>query len=409
MTKLSSLMKYQTSTYGLSVQQGLVVDPKIVFFSGGTALREVASCLTQYTKNATYLITPFDSGGSSAVLRQAFSMPAVGDLRSRLISLADRTSPEYKEKILLFEYRLPKQASSKALLDEMCQLRDGNHPMMYHFSSVTLQFVKEEIRFFLTQLPEGFDLSGASIGNILLTSRYLQENRDLFAAVTFFSHWLGSKGVVKPLIDANIHLCVQLENGEIYIGQHRFTGKKDSQVSSPIRKIWFSKSLDKVELAVLKADTFICEYIHSADLICFPMGSFFSSVVANLLPVGIAEAIRNTCCPKVFIPNLNNDPELFGLSLKEQIQYLGYILRGGEAKQNIYPDIILVDRNTNNYPGGIPYKWLIRNGIQLISTELITKTYAPYFDPQKICQTLIQILNRNVYNIAQSTMNNSYC
>ena len=99
MTKLSPLMKYQTLTYGLSIQQGLVVDPKIVFFSGGTALREVASCLTQYTKNATYLITPFDSGGSSAVLRQAFSMPAVGDLRSRLISLADRTSPEYKEKI----------------------------------------------------------------------------------------------------------------------------------------------------------------------------------------------------------------------------------------------------------------------------------------------------------------------
>lgn len=410
MAKLVSSDRYQLSTYRVNLKQDVISDPKIVFFSGGTALREVASCLTQYTKNATYLITPFDSGGSSAVLRQAFSMPAVGDLRSRLISLADRSSTEYKEKILLFEYRLSKQVSPQSLLDELCQFKYGSHPIMRYLSDTTTQLVKEEISFFLTQMPEDFDLSGASIGNILLTSKYLQEDRNLVSAVTFFAQWLGSKGIIRPLVNANIHLCVELENGEICIGQHRFTGKKGSQISSPIRNIWFSKSLEKIEPIVLQSDKCTCQYIYSADLICFPMGSFFSSVIANLLPVGIAKAIRDACCTKVFIPNLNSDPELFGLSLKDQIEYLGYILGNEEVEHITYPDIILVDNTTNGYPGGIPYKWLTQNNIQLVSVQLITKAYAPYFDPQRVCHTLLEILNKNSYKIVRATMNsNPYC
>ena len=56
----------------------------IVFFSGGTALTETSRVLARYGLPAVHLITPFDSGGSSAVLRQAFNMPAVGDLRNRI-------------------------------------------------------------------------------------------------------------------------------------------------------------------------------------------------------------------------------------------------------------------------------------------------------------------------------------
>ena len=40
--------------------------PKILFFSGGTAIRDLSACLINYTHNSIHLITPFDSGGSSA-------------------------------------------------------------------------------------------------------------------------------------------------------------------------------------------------------------------------------------------------------------------------------------------------------------------------------------------------------
>ena len=39
--------------------------PKILFFSGGSAMRDLASVLKNYTHNSVSLITPFDSGGSS--------------------------------------------------------------------------------------------------------------------------------------------------------------------------------------------------------------------------------------------------------------------------------------------------------------------------------------------------------
>ena len=63
--------------------------PAILFFSGGTALRGLSRHLLRHTRNSIHLSTPFDSGGSSASIRKAFHMPAVGDLRNRLVALAD--------------------------------------------------------------------------------------------------------------------------------------------------------------------------------------------------------------------------------------------------------------------------------------------------------------------------------
>ena len=74
--------------------------PKILFFSGGSALRSTARELKRLTHNSVHLMTPFDSGGSSARLREAFDMLAVGDVRNRLMALADegaRGSPEIFE------------------------------------------------------------------------------------------------------------------------------------------------------------------------------------------------------------------------------------------------------------------------------------------------------------------------
>ena len=60
---------------------------RILFFSGGTALAPVAAELSRHTRNAVHVITTFDSGGSSAELRRAFDMPAVGP--DTLTAMAD--------------------------------------------------------------------------------------------------------------------------------------------------------------------------------------------------------------------------------------------------------------------------------------------------------------------------------
>ena len=93
--------------------------PKILFFSGGTALRRLSRRLVRYTHNSIHVITPFDSGGSSAVLRKAFGMPAVGDLRNRLMALADRSVQGNPEMFRLSAYRFDLQKPLPDLKQEL--------------------------------------------------------------------------------------------------------------------------------------------------------------------------------------------------------------------------------------------------------------------------------------------------
>ena len=55
-------------------------------------MRSVSRELKTRTWRSVHIVTPFDSGGSSARLRTALGMPAIGDLRNRLLALADEST-----------------------------------------------------------------------------------------------------------------------------------------------------------------------------------------------------------------------------------------------------------------------------------------------------------------------------
>src|SRR4051794_18824549 len=93
--------------------------PRILFLSGGSALRPLSRVLKQYTHNSVHLITAFDSGGSSAQLRHAFAMPAIGDLRNRIVALADESVRGNPQIYRLFGYRLPASAARAPLATEL--------------------------------------------------------------------------------------------------------------------------------------------------------------------------------------------------------------------------------------------------------------------------------------------------
>ena len=90
--------------------------PRILFFSGGSALNGVSRMLKGCTHNSVHLVTTFDSGGSSAILRKAFNMPSPGDLRSRLIALADENITGHPEVCRLLTCRLPTNLENRRLL-----------------------------------------------------------------------------------------------------------------------------------------------------------------------------------------------------------------------------------------------------------------------------------------------------
>ncbi len=67
--------------------------PRVVALGGGHGLAGTLTAVRSYASQVTAVVSVADDGGSSGRLRQAFSIPAPGDLRRCLVALGDPTSP----------------------------------------------------------------------------------------------------------------------------------------------------------------------------------------------------------------------------------------------------------------------------------------------------------------------------
>jgi len=260
--------------------------PRILFFTGGTALKETSQALIGYTHNSIHLVTPFDSGGSSAVLRKYFDMPAVGDLRNRLMALADGSLHCYPEIYDLFAYRLPKTASPSQLCDELTALVGGGHPLIGRVMDPMRKIIRHHLQIFEQAAGGDFDLRGASVGNLILAAGYLENRRHIDPIVFIYSKLVQVRGEVRLLINSNLQLRAVLEGGGHIIGQHLLTGKETPPLTRPVTELTLidpARGNTPVRPQVREK---IRTAITGADLICYPVGSFYSSIIANLLPAG---------------------------------------------------------------------------------------------------------------------------
>ena len=147
--------------------------PSIVFFSGGSAIRELSRALKNYTHNSVHLISPFDSGGSSAEIRRCYHMLSVGDLRNRLLALSDESALGNPDVIRLFSHRLDKTHADAA----QCELREilaGRSALASAVSMPQRSIFLSHLRWFANRMPPDFDLRGASIGNLIITGCFLE-------------------------------------------------------------------------------------------------------------------------------------------------------------------------------------------------------------------------------------------
>lgn len=312
--------------------------PRLLFFSGGTAIRDLSTCLTDYTHNSIHLITPFDSGGSSAEIRKAFSMLSVGDLRNRLLSLSAResTARNNPQIVELFSHRLEKIDPDLAEA-EFVSIVLGRHPLTKAVRMPMRTILQNHLRWFAERMPENFDLRGASIGNLIITGCFLEHDQDIVSVIYMISKFLGVKGYVRPLTGKNLHIRTLYSDDHEGVGQHLMnktskdgeTAHDDNEniANSKIVKIDLVESLHSEE--GVRQETQIChidivssDLVASADLIVFPMGSFFASILVNLLPKGVGRAIANRKCPKVYIPNTGFDFEMNGHTLEECVQQI---------------------------------------------------------------------------------------
>ena len=359
--------------------------PSLLFFSGGSALDKTSSLLTKYTHNSIHLLTPFDSGGSSAKLRNAFNMPAVGDLRARLMAIADDSLAGHPEAVALFRYRLPTDLSHASLKKLVEQLQSGEHPLVEATSSTVKQLIENNLRAFLNQVPDNFDYRGASVGNLVITGGYLNHQHTLSHVVDQISQIVNALGIVRTTTNDDLELIATLADGTKVSGQHKITAKETHPLKQKIINLALSgpsSTLDVKNHAL----------ISNADLIVFPPGSFFSSVIANLLPKGVGNAIHANPKPKVFIPNLGVDPELHDTSLIEQVELLNQTIANdlSERKKSKGIDIVLTDSSLRSDIDKTFTDYLSANHIQLIDRDLRGSHNALY-DERKLIEALLNI------------------
>jgi uncharacterized cofD-like protein len=110
------------------------------------------------------------------------------------------------------------------------------------------------------------------------------------------------------------------------VGQHRFDGRRTSK----LRQVELAPRGPRPTEGVLDA-------IRDADVVVLGPGSLYSSVIANLLVEGVAEAVRENRGHRVLIQNLVCQPgESFGMNAAAHLEAV--LAHAGEVV-----DVLLVD------------------------------------------------------------------
>ena len=209
----------------------------VVTIGGGTGSSILLRGLKRYVDriNITAVVTTFDDGGSSGVLRREYDVPALGDLRRCIAAL------------------LPEEHEDTAI-----------EWMLEH------------------RFEQASALQNHALGNLMLLAA-CQRTGDLSSAVDEVTKAFRLLGRVVPVSDEPTTLCAETEKGDVIRGESKIGSWLHSR--SPLAKVHLDPPVVANRAAI--------EAIGSANLIVLGPGDLFTSVIPNLLPRGVREAISN--------------------------------------------------------------------------------------------------------------------
>ena len=214
---------------------------------GGSGSSAALRGLKSYDADLTAIVTMFDSGGSTGILREEFGYPPLGDIRQCLVALSDK----------------------------------GNDQIVALNSALDFRFDTES------------SLNGHSVGNLVLAALTTVYN-GVQGAIDELSRMMQLEGQVVPVTLDEAHLCARLIDGQVVRTESAIDLRGAN--GPGISEVFLDNEVSANDRA-LRA-------IKEADVILLGPGDLYTSVIPNLLVQEVSDAIRDTESPVIYACNL---------------------------------------------------------------------------------------------------------
>lgn len=318
--------------------------PKIVAIGGGHGLATLLMGLKEYTNNLIAVVTVADSGGSTGRLREEYDVPAPGDIRNCIVSLAD--APSFMGD--LFQFRFEKDS----------------------------------------------ELKGHNFGNIFITA-LTKLTGDFRKAVEASSKVLAIRGKVFPSTVDKISLVAEYEDGGVVEGEAKIPERE-----TPIKRVYV-KPVDSLGFRKIQPAPEVIKAIREAQIIVIGPGSLYTSILPNLVIKEISEAIASSSALKIYVCNVmtqHGETDHYGASshLKALIQHTHPRMVDYCVINDQVPDreVLIKYEQEKAFPTKPDYLEIKRMGYKVIKGNVIHTTDFVRHDPKKLARAIINAFRR---------------
>lgn len=340
----------------------------LVTFTGGTGFNSLCAELKLYTTRVAHVLPVSDDGGSTAEIVRVLGGPAVGDIRSRCLRLADDSNEEARAVRALLGHRLPSEpGAAKA---EWYTVVEGTHALWEGVSGPYQHMVRSFLAHFHFQLVRQaadsspgapFCFAGGSIGNFFFAGARIFF-RSLDAAIFLFSRISGipPDSLVLPVVATNgrLQLGAELEDGTLLRGQTTIShpadpsaglprgavdkssgGSAELPLPAPVRRVLYlsTEQTDELHEVFPRVNPAVLARLQSADGVVYGVGSLWSSICPSLIPAGVGEAIAARDCAKVLLLNGTRDRETTGMGVLDYVRAVAASLNRERAGRGASP------------------------------------------------------------------------
>lgn len=305
--------------------------PHLLVFSGGTAFNSVAGYMRKIYPRVSHVLPVSDDGGSTAEIVRVLGGPAVGDIRSRCLRLADDHNDEAKSVKRLLGYRLSSW-DEEAAKREWYSIVEGDHQLWGGVSEPYKHTIRAFLVHFnttiLSQSTCRFSFRNGSVGNFFFAGARTFF-RSLDAAIFLFSRVarlpLGSAVLPAISTEERITLGAELADGTRIRGQNDISHPPaarggasivdkdgaDAPLGAAIKRVFYlsREGAGNEHEVVLAANERVIRDIAATDAIIYGMGSLYTSIAPSLVLQGVGEAVAARAVPKILLLNGSHDRE----------------------------------------------------------------------------------------------------